>query len=74
MPGQKQMTNAVAADEEEAGLRLLDEWLRIENEHTHSGLPSRADVVAWSEGHPLAVLIVAGTAVCVAVATALCFG
>ncbi len=45
--------------ESETSYQLLDEWLRIENEHAHPGfmLPSRAHVVAWCEKHPGTIVL-----------------
>jgi hypothetical protein len=63
---QKTQAMAAAAEAEpEAGYELLDEWLRIENEHTNPGfvLPGRAAVMAWSETHPVTVLVAAGIAI-----------
>jgi hypothetical protein len=65
-----------AVSEEEASFQILDEWLRIETEHTDSGfvLPSRLDVVAWIEAHAVPVLIGATLVVCAPVIGALTFG
>ena len=67
----------VAGDGElEASRQLLDEWLRIETEHTDLGfiLPDRQAVVAWSEKHPIAVLFTANLAVFAPVFGAIYFG
>lgn len=74
MPGKEQVSTVVTS-EEEAGLQLLDEWLRIENEHSDPGLvlPGREEIVAWMEGHPLPVLAVAAAAVWGPMLGAFCF-
>jgi hypothetical protein len=48
-----------AADETEAGYRIMDEWLRIEEERVAPGflLPSQDVVVAWCEKHAGAILL-----------------
>ena len=75
---QKAQPGAVTAVEAEpdAICPLLDEWLRIETEHTNPGfaLPDRGAVVAWSEKHPIAVLFCANLAVFAPVFGALTFG
>ena len=40
-------------------LRLMENWLRLENEHTDPGfiLPSRAKMVAWCEDHPGTIVL-----------------
>jgi len=75
MARKKQSARAIMS-EEESGLRLLDNWLRIENEHTDAGftLPSRATVVGWIETHAVASLLLAGGAVFAPVIGALTFG
>ena len=72
----KAHAKAAAEAEPEAGYQLLDEWLRIETEHTDLGfiLPDRQAVVAWSEKHPMAVLFTANLAVFAPVFGAICFG
>jgi hypothetical protein len=52
-------TSQVIAAEEASGLDLLDDWLRIEDEHTNPGymLPTREAVVAWCENHPGTVVL-----------------
>jgi hypothetical protein len=74
MPGQEQASKAIASDED-ASFQLLDEWLRIENEHTNPEfiLPDREAIVAWSEKHAVAVLLVAALAVWGPTLTALWF-
>lgn len=39
--------------ENEAGFEIMDEWLRLETEHTNPGflLPSRETIIAWCENH-----------------------
>lgn len=81
MPGRKRKSKAAVAkaavlDTEEASFHLLDEWLRIEMEHTDPGfiLPDRAAVVAWSEQHAVPVLLFASLAVWGPVISAICFG
>lgn len=75
MPRRKAKAAAAMAAEE-ASFRLLDDWLRIETEHTDPGfvLPDRAEIVAWSEQHAVQVLVAAGAAVWGAVIGAFCFG
>jgi len=76
MAPRRKTAQAALAREEEASFRLLDEWLRIENEHTDPGfvLPSRGEVVGWVEGHAALVLLVASLAVFAPVISALAFG
>jgi hypothetical protein len=74
---QKTQAMAAAAEAEpEASYRLLDEWLRIENDHANPGfiVPGREAVVAWSETHPVTVLVAAGVAVWGPVLSAITFG
>lgn len=53
----------VAASDSEAAFRVMDDWLRLEIEHTNPGLilPSRAVVVAWCENHAGAIMVLANT-------------
>jgi hypothetical protein len=79
MSNQSQKAQAMAAAAEaepEAGYQLLDEWLRIENEHANPGfvLPGREAFVAWSETHPIAVLFTANLAVFAPMFGAIYFG
>ena len=73
---QKAQAKAAAEAEPEASYQLLDEWLRVETEHTNLGfiLPDRQAVVAWSEKHPIAVLFTANLAVFAPVFGAIYFG
>ena len=77
MSTRSQKTQAtVAAAEAEPVYQLLDEWLRIETEHANSGfiLPGRESVVAWSETHPVTVLVAASVAIWGPVLSAITFG
>jgi hypothetical protein len=67
---------AAAEAEPEAICPLLDEWPRIETEHTNLGfvLPDREAVVAWSEKHPVTVLAAASFAIWGPVLGAITFG
>ncbi len=51
---------ALASD---AGVDVLDDWLRIESEHTNPGflLPSRGTVIAWCENHPGTIVLMGNT-------------
>jgi hypothetical protein len=66
---------AVAA-ETDTGFEVMDEWLRLENEHTDPGfiLPSQADVVAWCERHPGVIVVSANTLLWGPVIWAMCQG
>ena len=72
----KAHAKAAAEAEPEAGYQLLDEWLRVETEHTDPGfiLPDREAFVAWSETHPVTVLVTAGVAIWGPVIGAITFG
>jgi len=65
-----------AVSDEETSFQLLDEWLRIEMEHTGPGfvLPCRLEVIAWIEAHAVPVLAGAALAVCASVIGVLAFG
>jgi len=75
MAGRKKK-GKTAVVSEDTSLRLLDEWLRIELEHTDPGfiLPDRAALVTWSENHAVPVLVIAGFAVWAPVIGGICFG
>jgi hypothetical protein len=65
-----------AADEAEAGFRILDEWLQLETEHTDPGfvLPSQAAIVAWCEDHAPAIVLSANALLWAPVLAAMYFG
>jgi hypothetical protein len=75
MQDRKQAPQVIAIDDE-AGCRLLDEWLRIERESTDPGflLPDRDTLVTWTENHAAAVLTCASVVVWAPVIGAICFG
>lgn len=54
---------SVATPDSEASFRVMDDWLRLEIEHTDPGLilPNRAAVVAWCENHAGAIVLLANT-------------
>lgn len=54
-----ELSPAPAAEADAAAFQVMDQWLRIENEHTDPGflLPGRASVVAFCESHAEAILI-----------------
>ncbi len=68
--------DATAPDEAEAGYRLMDEWLRLETEHTDPGLvlPSQAAIVAWCEDHASAIVLSANALLWAPVLAAMYFG
>lgn len=47
------------AAETDTGFEVMEDWLRIENEHTNPGflLPSRDSVVSWCEDHPGTIVL-----------------
>ena len=57
--GNRLEENQAFAAESDAGLGIMDEWLRLEDEHTNPGflLPSRDTVVAWCENHPGTIVL-----------------
>lgn len=65
--------NTVVLD---AGFEVMDEWLRIENEHTDPGfiLPSRDVVVAWCEDHPGTIVLSANALLWTPLIWAMCAG
>lgn len=75
MRDRKQAPQVIAIDDE-AGCRLLDEWLRIDQENTDPGfvLPDRETLATWCENHAAAVLVGASVVICLPVIGAICFG
>ena len=57
--GNRLNEGTVVAVETEAGLDIMEDWLRLEDEHTNPGflLPSRDAVVAWCEDHPGTIVL-----------------
>ncbi len=43
----------------DTGFEVMEDWLRIENEHTNPGflLPSQDAVVSWCEDHPGTIVL-----------------
>lgn len=66
---------AVAIEDENV-LQLMEDWLRLENEHTDPGfiLPSRATVVAWCEDHPGTIVLSANALLWTPLIWAMCNG
>ena len=68
-------TRAVAIEDEDV-LHLMEDWLRLENEHTNPGfmLPSRDAVVAWCEDHPGTIVLSANALLWTPLIWAMCNG
>ena len=49
---------ALATEADDAAFRVMEEWLRLENENTDPGflLPGRASVVEFCETHATAIV------------------
>ena len=68
--------NTAIAIEDEDVLHLMEDWLRLEDEHTDPGfiLPSRATVVAWCEDHPGTIVLSANALLWTPLIWAMCNG
>lgn len=68
-------SSAVVAESDDA-FRLMDDWLRLENEHVDPGfvLPGRGAIVAWCESHSGAILVLANTVLWTPIVWAICRG